>query len=222
MNMQMWMRRARLTVTAMIGSGAAAMLAGPAAATPTVVGIGAFSGSETVIDFTGLGSGEMITNQFAGEGVTFSGGLYATYLVGNPAPSAQNYPLFTPAAAAPITIDFSSTMLRVGFDVLSGAPTGDQLMVDVEAYREGSLVSTFQFATGTSFSFVGLEDDMLGIDRLVLSANNPSTGSKGFVMDNLRFEAASAVVPEPSAALLFPVGLILAASRIRRREGRVA
>jgi len=58
---------------------------------------------------------------------------------------------------------------------------------------------------------------MLGIDRLVLSAAGGS-GTGAFAIDNLRFEAGAAVVPEPSAALLFPAGLVLAASVIRRRR----
>jgi hypothetical protein len=41
------------------------------------------------------------------------------------------------------------------------------------------------------------------------------TGAGGFRIDKLRFEANP--IPEPSAALLFPMGLMLAASGIRRR-----
>lgn len=220
--MDIRMRRARSLVTAMIGSGVAAMLAGSAAAAPIAVGEGAFSGSATLIDFNGTAFNQVIDNEYAPLGVTFSGPLYAHIFSGDPAPSAANYPFGQAANTNPITIDFSSTMLRVGFDVATPT-TGDTLTVAVSAFSGGNLVSTGNvlFGTGSTWSFAGIEDSVNGIDRLVLSSIS-STGSRGFAIDNFRFEAASAVVPEPSAALLFPVGMLLAASRMRRREARNA
>jgi len=204
-------RRVGSLATGVIAAGVAALLAGSAAAAPMVIDQSAFSGSETVIDFSGLAPGTPITNQYSGQGVTFSGGLTANFTA-----SAQNFALIS-FAGSPITIDFSQTMLRAGFDVLTN--DADNLFVNVEAYSGGSLVSTgmFEFQTGSTYSFAGLEDSINGIDRLILSAAG-TTGTNAFVMDNFRFEAGAAVVPEPSAALLFPAGLLLAASVVRRRR----
>jgi len=204
-------RRVGSLATGVIAAGVAALLAGSAAAAPMVIDQSAFSGSETVIDFSGLAPGTEITNQYSGQGVTFSGGLIANFTS-----SAQNFALFS-FAGSPITIDFSQTMLRTGFDVRTN--DADNLFMNVEAYSGGALVSTgmFEFQTGTTYSFAGVEDSINGIDRLILSAAG-TTGTNSFVMDNFRFEAGAAVVPEPSAALLFPAGLLLAASVVRRRR----
>ena len=216
--MTMQVRRVGSFSLGTIAAALAALLAGSADAAPISVGEGAFSGTATSIDFSGRGFNELVTTQYASVGVTFSGGLYANVLAGDPAPSAQNYPFGAPTLTNTITIDFSSSMLRAGFDVRTPT-TGDSLNVSVSAYSGDTLVSTGNLVFGTSaaWTFVGIEDAADGIDRLVLSATSPSTGSRAFAIDNFRFEAP-AVIPEPSAALLFPAGLLIASSALRRRR----
>ena len=202
-----------------LGAIAAALaVAGSAQAAPISVAESAFSPTATLIDFSGRGFNEPITGQYAPLGVTFSGGLFANVLTGDPAPSAQNFPFGAPVNTNAITINFSSTMLRVGFDVRT--PTaGDTLTVNVSAFSGDTLVSTgtLQFGTSSVWSFAGIEDATDGIDRLVLSSTSPSTGSRAFAMDNFRFEEMPAI-PEPSAALLFPAGFLIAVSSLRRRQ----
>jgi hypothetical protein len=208
-------RRVGSLATGMIAAGIVAMLAGAAGAAPMVIGLGDFSGSETVLDFSGLAPGTPITTQYAAQGVTFSG-QDGNELTANFAEQGQNFALFS-NTGYPITIDFSSTMLRTGFDVRT--LDIDNLFVTVTAISGGNVVSStdFEFQTGTTFSFAGIEDSMNGIDQLVLSAAGGS-GTNSFIIDNFRFEAGAAVVPEPSAALLFPAGLLLAATVVRRRR----
>ena len=205
-----------------IGAGLVSVLAGPAAATPIQIGIGSFSGSATVIDFQSIANGASITNQYAGSGITFSGGLWgnsnpstAGLIPGSMGKVATNF-VFNcgggSACGSTLTIDLASTALRVGFDAATNGP--DNLVVNVEAFREGVLVSTFTVDTSLSGQFFGFEDSMLGIDRLMLTPTG--TGGGALAIDNVRFEGTIAVVPEPSAALLFPVGLLVAASLIRR------
>jgi len=192
------------------GFAIAVMMAGSAGAAPISVGVEAFS--DPVITFTGLTNGTPITTQYSADGATFSGGLYAL------AGSGANFDGAAPGTS--ITIDFSQTMLRAGFDVATQA--ADDLMVDVSAYSGDTLVSTgtLNFVTpGTATTFVGIEDVDLGIDRLVLTAFPVAGGStQRFLIDNIRFDAAAAVVPEPSAALLFPLGMLVASYGIRRRR----
>jgi len=183
-------------------------LAGSAFAVPVPISQSAFSGSETVIDFNTVAPFTPITLQYQANGVTFSGGLFAGFpLVG----TAQNFAPFSTIVNT-ITVDFSSTMLRAGFDVLTN--NEDDLLVEVWAFDNGNLVKNGEllFSTGSSFTFQGLEDTQ-GIDRLVMSA--VGGGTRGFIMDNFRFEP----VPEPSSAALLAGGLLLlAGSRMRRNR----
>ena len=202
-------RRVGSFSTGAIAAGLAALISGSAGAAPIAINQATFSGSETLITFSGFANPlTPITTQYAAQGVTFSGGLVSS----NPGGLAQN---FTPTIpAAPITIDFSSTMLRVGFDVRTA--NTDDLVVQVSAFSGGTLVTTgtLTFVTGQVASFVGVQDATDGIDSLRLSAVGSALGS--FRLDNLRFEGSP--IPEPSAALLFPIGLILTASSVRRRR----
>ena len=203
---------------AAIAAGLASVVAGSAGAVPIAIDETAFSPTATLITFDGRGFNEPITGQYSGLGVTFSGGLYANVLAGDPAPSAQNYPFGAPTLNNDITIDFSTAMLRVGFDVRTPT-TGDTLTVMISAYSGDTLVSTGDvvFDTSSAWSFAGVEDTG-GIDRIVLSAISPATGVDAFAIDNFRFEAAA--IPEPSAGLLFPAGLLIASSALRRRSSR--
>ena len=235
MLMKFQVRRVSRHAAGMIASAIVVMVAGSAGATPMMIAQSAFSGSQTIIDFNDLVPGTPIVSQYDALGVTFSGGLYASGVFTSPPGGAQNFlPTTVPT---PITIDFSSTMLRVGFDVITNPV--DNLFVTAKAYSGDTLVSTGQleFTTGGTAVFAGIEDSMTGIDRLVLEgfrdggAGVPCdpngqppgcgpAGSGGFIIDNFQFEAAGAVVPEPSAGLLFPTGLlILAACTRRRRRG---
>ena len=199
------LRRVACFSTGTIAAGIAALVAGSAGAAPIAITQAAFSGTETVITFSGFTPFTPITSQYSGQGVTFSAGLFSNF-----AGSAQNFLPTRPGTS--ITIDFSSSMLRVGFDAVTAST--DDLEVAVSAFSGGTLVSTgtLTFVTGSTVSFVGIQDSVSGIDRLQLTA--VGTAAHGFLIDNLRCEAAA--IPEPSAALLFPMGLLMAASWIRR------
>ena len=178
---------------------------GVAGAVPIQVGVSAFSGSPQ-INFNGLPAG-LLTNQFAGQGVTFSGGLYAF------SNAAANFQGAVPGNI--IEISFSSKMVRAGFDVTT--QISDNLKVDVKAFQGGTLVTTgtFTIATpGFNQSFVGFEDLTDGIDSLVLTPVIGAGGTGRFILDNLRFEP----VPEPATALLFTSGLLLLAAHGTQRR----
>ena len=101
-----------------------------ASAAPTVIGIGAFSGSETVIDFETIVQNEQVINQFTPIGATFSGDLFGdTFNLGfffNTAPGsviACNF--INGTCESPddcngsFTVDFSPPVIRVGFDTIT-------------------------------------------------------------------------------------------------------
>ena len=107
---------------------------------------------------------------------------------------ASNYRSQCPSGCfTPITIDLTETALRVGFQAVTNNSTN--LTVSVSAFSGGVLVSTgsILFDTGLTSTFVGVEDTDLGIDRLVLTpTGGPGGASNGFLIDNVRFEGASA------------------------------
>jgi hypothetical protein len=45
-------------------------------AATSAIGLAGFSGTETVVDFNSIADEELITTQFVGSGVTFSGAIY--------------------------------------------------------------------------------------------------------------------------------------------------
>ena len=177
------------------------------AATVTQIGIGDFSGSETVIDFSGVPNQNFITNQFSGSDVTFSGGLYSNTVDLWPFPNANgavasNYPNGNPSINNTITADFSSTLNRVGF-FTSMSPNGDRLAVELFKSDGGSFTSLGGLVFGptvTTAVFAGLEV-LSGFDRMVLTGQG--VGKRQFLIDDLRIEA----VPIPAALPLFGAAL---------------
>ena len=203
--------RARL-----LGLGALALalgLAAPSLATPVEVGQGAFSPAATTIDFE-IGDEAPITNQFAGLGVTFGGGLVGdaiSLIAGAGNLHAANF--LTPASCPcpPITIDFSTSMLRVGFFLA----TNDLDATDIRIFQSngGGYTETaaFFYDTGLAEIFVGFEDTMGGIDRIEIDVTDAFNGA--LVMDLLSFEPLPA--PEPGLALLLGMGLVALGARRR-------
>src|SRR4029453_7635262 len=164
-------RRAGLLFTAAV---MVVLMGGAASAAPIQVGVSAFSGAPQV-DFNGLPPG-LLTNQLAGQGVTFSGGLYAS---GN---AANNFQGSVPGNV--IEISFTSTMLRAGFDIAT--QSADNLKVEVKAFLGSTLVTTGTFTIltpGTNQSFVGFEDSTDGIDSLVLTPVIGAGGSGRGILD---------------------------------------
>lgn len=171
------------------------------------IGAGAFSGSETLIDFDSLISGTSITNQYAGLGVTFSGSPFEA----DPFPSttingtmsaANHLPINNPISAF-----FSSTQNRVG--MIFGTPVGAIDTVSIQAFLGLTLVDSATFVSGGTLPggnvptvFGGLEVAG-GFDRIEFSS---ITGSTAFQIDDFRFETTQ--VPEPPMILLLGSGLI--------------
>lgn len=181
---------------------------------PIQVGIGAFSGSETVIDFDSLAEDEIVTTQFLSSGVDFSssshvsgstaagGGSEGWFFFSNPGTAVlQNFIeicLDSPSFCQPVIIDFTTPHSLIGFDIITNPSTST---FDVQLVSAGS--STI-FSISTSFpeSFVGFQDPA-GIDRIIIT--EPSIEGEGAIgIDDLRFEG---VVPEPSTLLLVGSGL---------------
>ena len=200
--------------------------ASPALAAPILVTQAAFDSSETLITFNALGNEVPIANQFAAQGVTFSGPVWSMTNGGDliQFPSngggviASNYRysnLVVPGSAIDIT--FSTDVTRVGFFQETNA--GDDLLVTV--FRDGVITGSFAIdnPNGVLADFFGVSD-LLGIDRILIDAQVNVNRFVGF--DDLRFggTVAPAAVPEPGTLLLLGSGAAGLLARRKRRQSR--
>lgn len=203
-----------------LGIAAALLLVATMPARADIITAAAFT-APTLIDFNDIAAGDdsAIDDRYASLGVTFTnlcGGQ--TYDTGSGVSDVgTNFycaGYSTTTGYPSVTAQFSSTMTRTGFSIITNDP--DDLRV--YAYLGSTLVGSEFFNTNINGSFVGVEF-LTGFDRLVLDATNASNGA--FALDNFRFES-TAPVPEPTTMSLFAVGLVgAAARRLRKRGGSV-
>ena len=161
----------------------------------------AAAGAHTILTFTGLAGGTIITSQFAGQGVTFTDGDDR---------AALNGAFITDGAGVDangsISLAFSGLRDSIGAEYPGG--------LQFQLFQGATLVYTSsQFGgSGTGF-FAGVTG--VTFDHAVIS---DWVDSAVFV-DNLHFSGQVSGVPEPSTAGLFIIALTLFAGRYcwRRR-----
>jgi hypothetical protein len=211
-----------------VGVALACLLTGlPASATP--IAYGSFAG--TVINFDNLagdptlGAGEVLTNQYAGLGVTFA--------VPNFNASANDGAL---ATGSSLNSDPNVIWVAQGGGAGGAAAQGMDIFFSmpvskVGLYIEGSIGSTFSLAVYDGAALLealtlplspggaGLEGflalENLNITRAVVYSTNSAGQNWNFSMDDLKFDGAP--IPEPASLILLGTGLAgLRAWRKRR------
>jgi len=199
-------------------------------AMPTSIGLDAFSGNETVINFNSIADEQLITNQYTASGVTFSGAIYGLTNDGD----IENYPndgggviasnwLYSQGSnqGLSFTATFASPKTKVGFYGSTNDPDNTTVEVSLNGNSQGSVF----FDTGPggyqNVLFIGVEDPA-GFNSVTVSVQN---NHNGFIsLDDFRFEDAGAqprAIPTLSEWGMIIMSLLLAGSAvwmIRRRR----
>lgn len=163
------------------------------------VGIGDFSGTETIITFSELPPGAPVNGTYLGQGVIFGFGLFAA----NEPDTATNSSEFGQTNLFPV--EFVSAVPRVGFDVKSD----DGTLLELNVFdTDGRLIDSAPFLIGPSYTFVGI---------------GSSTGITDFwiqfpgilSIQNFRFEVPQGEIPEPSSVVLAGTAALVVVWRMR-------
>lgn len=178
-------------------------------ATLIPIGIGAFSGSAHVADFTVPTTQPLPYSEEGAMFASFSG--FASNVI-----SGANF-LFM-AGSGTLRVNFSDPEIRAGFFFFNSSP--GPAAFSVEAFSDllgtqslGQLMLA-SFGAGQS-GFVGFQADALFLRADISFGVSGPTAS--FFIDDFRFEPGVTAVPEPSTIALTLVG---AGWLARRRHGR--
>ena len=229
------MRRRGCVVSVAI---AGCFLAGVRAQAGTVT-YASFSG--TVINFDNLagspilGAGEVLTDQFAGLGVTFSVPNFAAYATdgilatGSSLASMPNVIWVDQGGgnggslAQGLYIDFSTPQSVVGMFVEGSSNQFSTSTLTLAVYSGNTLLESFTSGLARGGP-VGLEGYLVLQDPQITRAVVYSTRSDGqnwnFELDNLKFSSVDATeTPEPASILLIGAGLaVTALARLVKRD----
>ena len=194
-----------------------------AQATVSLVDASAFDGAQQIVTFDSIANEAPITNEFAGQGVVFSGALYGMtntgdtdHFAGPPVAIASNW-LYSQGnfGGTSFTATFSSDENLLGF--FQELNPDDFLTVNL--FENGSPVDSINFPSQPSLdaTFVALEDTS-AFNSAVFTV---TTNDNGFVaLDDFQFEPTASVapVPEPASAALITTGLLGFAGVRKRRN----
>lgn len=210
-----------------------ALMTGGSELSAAPIGVGDFLASDTLINFDGLvggaslGTGELVTNQFAGQGVTFSntfGGSHAQANLGALAANNSNPNIVWSDQGGGSTVgqyvqlNFAPDVNRVGmWFFLSRSAT-----FTLEIYGTGGSLLESLTQNGTTEptfdeGFAGLSS---GTDIAFARIFSTSTGGESFnfSIDDLRFGGDNVgVIPIPAPALLL-ITALAGLSIARRRH----
>jgi hypothetical protein len=187
----------------------AVLFAAHVQATPFQFASGLVSPDNTItFDEVGLASGTVVTNQYAGLGVSFTG-TWQNNTYGGVFPNISGgaltdfQPNFCPCGPT-FEIAFTNPVSAAVFAFVTNPGTST-----LTSYLGATLVESANFSTGGNGEFTGFTGSFF--DRIVVS---PGGGNFASVIDNLEFNT----VPEPTTLALLGAGLV--ALRARRRRAR--
>jgi hypothetical protein len=190
-------------------------------ASPITLSEGAFSSSDTVIDFNDISNEGSITNQYSSSGVTFSGALFGltnpgdTNLFPSHTTIGTNW-LYSQSSnqGTLLTLSFSSLQSEVGFYL----ENWETQSLTVSFFKDSTLLGSSVAKTSSLTSeFKGFQD-LSGFNKVTLSNSSEVNGY--FAIDDLKFGSTNKnSVSEPADVALLAIGLLgLFASRRKKQQ----
>lgn len=167
---------------------------------------------DVTLTFGDYATNTLITNQYASQGVTFSGSAYAAN------DAILNNKIFEVDDTGPIEMAFLPNITAVAMDLL-GAQSGTSTI----SLFSGAMLLTSESIPPTTNTptFFGFQTTAgMTIDRIVIE---PGIGtSTGIYLDNLQFvqQDTSRILPEPSTFALLSIGFCGFMGYRKRRSNR--
>jgi hypothetical protein len=190
----------------------------PARADSIINNFGLASPAETLtFDSPMFPTGTPINTQYAGQGVTFSPGLfYNVQPVFFPTPSLANFDFVN--VNNPVTIDFAQVQTGAAFALQTNPGTST-----FTAFLNGTFVESFTAATDLSvLPDLTNASNFYGFTNIVFNQLEILSNTTFFQLDNLQLSVAP--VPEPSTLVMGGLSIVLSVgyywSRSRRTSGR--
>jgi hypothetical protein len=185
-------------------------------------GVGIASPDQTVtFDELGLPTLTIVTDQYAGLGVTLDPAFLQTYAPPSFAGVTGGYlsNFAFPETHDPFSIFFNAPVTAAAFVLATNPPTSSSDATTITAYLHGVQVGgpavAFTFSNLADFAYIGLEDSLFDEFRINVQSNGRA------FLDNVQFTLAP-TVPEPTLSLLFGTGVVGLAARMRRRRAAQA
>ena len=184
------------------------LLAAGAQATPIVNSFG-LSAPETTVTFSevSFSAGTLITNQFAGFGVTTSGHHYNSQ--GNSPFPGINGDYIGVSTTVPFVLSFGKVVTAAAFGYAKNPTT-----VLVEALLGNTVVESFSQAV----TYNNANTAFLGFSGIAFDAIRVTANVDEGLVDNVQIGTAGQAVPEPAALSLLAVAVAAAGLARRSRK----
>lgn len=143
-----------------------------------------------------LADNALVTNQYAGFGVTFTPAMRYSPQTGFPNIQGKTLGNFSPQVLGPITLNFTTAQTGVAFAMVS-----NNTSYLFEALLGGNVADSFSATVGTSaFNYYGFKNANFDAIRVTSRSND------SFLIDNLQLGTTTTPVPEPATWAMMIVG----------------
>jgi len=179
-----------------------------------------------VIDFDSLANGTVVTNQFAGQGITFASAGGEQILVTAQASYQSTPPNFictgtgTIDCAGTVIFNFSTPVNNLQFDAVGNQNTIATSFAFADIYQNGVLTVSNLALLVSQGNFLPDHQDLSAYSNITEVLIHDNTDPAGTGYDTISFtSAAVTTVPEPLTLSLFSAGLA-GTMAMRRRKAK--